>query len=97
MKKNFDKEKHTNFPIIQSDSSEKMIYKPNKWLRSVRWYQRHNPSCRSLFSSIHITVSRSFVRQTAILNLCGCITECYDIRKRWYVSTTVFYYYINIR
>ena len=23
-------------------------------------------------------------------NLYGCITDCYDIHKRWYVSTTVF-------
>ena len=25
------------------------------------------------------------------LNLCGCITECYDIYKRWYVSTTIVF------
>jgi len=30
------------------------------------------------------------------LNVCGCITECYDTHKRWYVSTTVFCC-INIR
>jgi len=62
-------------------------------LRSVCIWTEHNiqNSLKNLedftFRTYLVLLSEN---RHAYLNLYGCTTECYDIYKRWYVSTTIF-------